>query len=641
MSTHTSRGEDGNQMSAKLEINIHSSLFNMMMEVKYFNLLGKNIPVSAKRMLEKAGKLNTYLGVLEVIVSKYNNLCEMVLAEEMALMEKDFQQIDSLIERGLGEITWDSEGVREYLNQLLDVVGDLHSRSNRAKTNLRDIQTTLASWHREPLVHANNEAVDLKVAHKKVLGKPKQISEDGERIKQLVFETGKILQADQDSEAWKTYLDYIDSLVGSALGRMATTSLGYFLSRISNQNWRPSRDNPKPLVQISLALKDSEIRFQPPLGLGDANLPCSDTTSKDELSILGFFRDLVNLFNTIGSSLNRFSSEGNYTDIVKLGGQTAAMGMKLISLVERKLTECDSYREKYFDDFSFLWIQNRENFLKAFQRYGEILPRHHDQTFAPHTRMLLTLHLDFDHQNKKFKHPQSCITPVGHRTLELVMEGVDIDSFMEQEEKRRAMLSNTVAGVEEAEDTGNAGDPTTLEDYDEIISEFETCSQQVSTLENEIPMEWLMLNSRKLRIDLIKLVAKWTYLFTSDLQSRLNQNLLEVREFVNRFRALFSIRVQVNDMSALKSLQSAIADFYQKNPRVESLFTPMRGTMSILKKHGTDIPEQVISELSQLPREFFKLQNKCGRIQNLIQPILSRSALTIFTKVLDFTTEEE
>jgi hypothetical protein len=54
--------------------------------------------------------------------------------------------------------------------------------------------------------------------------------------------------------------------------------------------------------------------------------------------------------------------------------------------------------------------------------------------------------------------------------------------------------------------------------------------------------------------------------------------------------------------------------FRSSGPKMEASFIPMRTIVSILKKHGSDVDEYEMTELTELPLSFHKLKSTCESV---------------------------
>ena len=98
-----------------LVVNFDDALVRLLREmVKYFLLLGVDVPPAARKVYEKAETYRKQIGNLDIITFRYNDMVRTLLPVEKPLVEKDLAHINEVLERGLGELNWNSAGVDKY-----------------------------------------------------------------------------------------------------------------------------------------------------------------------------------------------------------------------------------------------------------------------------------------------------------------------------------------------------------------------------------------------------------------------------------------------------------------------------------------------------------------------------------------------
>ena len=102
-----------------LILNFSSELFCILREVHYLKQMEvENIPQVALDFAENSDVFRTYTLNLEKTIDWYNAIQENSSPVELKLIETEIKLIDNLIEVGINDLVWNSEG--KSLNNLLN-----------------------------------------------------------------------------------------------------------------------------------------------------------------------------------------------------------------------------------------------------------------------------------------------------------------------------------------------------------------------------------------------------------------------------------------------------------------------------------------------------------------------------------------
>lgn len=74
-------------------MNLDFALVELLREVKYLNLLGLSIPVSAQSIYVQIDLFRNYTGIMDLIINKYNWICENMIQVERNLLDAKMKEI--------------------------------------------------------------------------------------------------------------------------------------------------------------------------------------------------------------------------------------------------------------------------------------------------------------------------------------------------------------------------------------------------------------------------------------------------------------------------------------------------------------------------------------------------------------------
>lgn len=103
--------------SPRLIMNFSVELFGILQEVNYLKQMQvKDIPSEALDFYDQCEQFRSYTLSLEKTIDWYNTIQERCTAVELTLIAKEIDEINKLVDIGVQELTWLSEGKRESIS---------------------------------------------------------------------------------------------------------------------------------------------------------------------------------------------------------------------------------------------------------------------------------------------------------------------------------------------------------------------------------------------------------------------------------------------------------------------------------------------------------------------------------------------
>lgn len=174
----------------------------------------------------------------------------------------------------------------------------------------------------------------------------------------LVKENLNLFQADSSSEMWQKYLDYLDEIIVNGLFVCVQCSLQYILN-----NTEKDKTNMPPLLEAKLELQAPEMIFIPTLEQEDPN------------GFIALVEDLIEEILHCASLVPRVAThkemENYLVDVEEIGellDQREEILTRVSNGIEKATEHCNS-----FETFAYLWIDDRQEFMKQFLLYGHVL----------------------------------------------------------------------------------------------------------------------------------------------------------------------------------------------------------------------------------------------------------------------------
>jgi len=351
------------QASRLIAVNFDPQLVAVLREVKYLESEeGKNLPIPPEAAAIFAAKeaFRKYVANLNLTEQWYNKVRKTVLDVELPLVETQLAEIDQYMAKGETEISWKSEGVWQYIETGRDMVRDLEQRVQKAKDNVVKIKDIMATWV-HPLFERKENKTDsllnLDDHDNRMEKRYAVIRETGEKIHALVEENRVLFKAEEDSEAWRNYMLYVDDAVIDGCFTMVECTLKFLLQQTD------TRLQLAPLFEAKLELHAPDMIFTPSLdlGLGEGFYELVESLIYDVYA-------MSSLIPHVAKENNTEHYQPDMEDMADLNEHKEEMMERVQAVMEKA---CD-YRNS-FDNYAYLWVDDRNEFMKQFLTYGHVL----------------------------------------------------------------------------------------------------------------------------------------------------------------------------------------------------------------------------------------------------------------------------
>ncbi|XP_077110730.1 dynein axonemal heavy chain 9 isoform X2 [Ranitomeya variabilis] len=349
------------QGSKLINVNFDPQLVSVLREVKYLQTLNmETIPKEAEDIFSTKESYRQYRANLDLTTTWYNKVISTILEVEFPLVEGQLKDIDVHLKSAEETLNWKAQGIWDYIQQVRDSVHDLERRVQKARDNVEEILAIMKTWvlpiferkdgKRETLLNLDDRSERLEKRYN-------LIRESGTKIHQLVQENMQLFSADPDSEVWTAYVDYIDDMVLDGFFNAIECSLKFILDNMDN------KAGLSPLFEVQLDLVVPDMVFRPSLDFGTSD-GLYDT-------IEGLINDIYKTSSLV-PRLSRTSTFPNYQADMEDMADLADMRNLLMESVQNIMTTCSEYRNS-FDQFAYLYVDDRKEFMRQFLLYGHVL----------------------------------------------------------------------------------------------------------------------------------------------------------------------------------------------------------------------------------------------------------------------------
>jgi dynein heavy chain len=576
-----------------LYVNFDPLLVRLLREVKYFLLLGLQVPESALEIFGRSEVFRRHMGNLDLIVNMYNNIQTSLLPVERPLLRNQTEKIDRLLAQGIGAATassgknkgkslnWKSNGIELFINEAMAEVREVDETLVVMKANLKRVEELLDTWSASSLFSRYNKAStvnDFEQLQKQVRSQRYHIiKEGGSEIHKLLKDTNKKLKVSQGLPDWRAYVDFINNIVVGGLVQVIIVSLEVVEQQIDPANI--TRQNLAPMIEIELDLFGGNVHFLPEVGF-------VSTSDADKQGIRNIVQGWIDSFVAVSAVFKRLDSgEGNYLKEMQDDPYVQMLLASINSLLGGMEEKGNAYRKTY-EQYEYLWSTDLNEMFAQFLEDAVI--------------------------------------------KEVPNKG---DGEVDDAEGK---------GEEEGEEKGEDVEvPLDLAKFDKKIREYLEVQSEIADLKPVHDMDFLRINAQPIKQALGTWVTKWMYLYTQHLQTHIVSKLQDVASFIQTVNA--GLDIKPDNQASLMEVMTHIRDVRKRMHFMENTFQPLRDMVMLLKTHGISMELGMVGSMQALdfleaaPLEWDNTVNKTFRVKEEIQPLQNAMVETIKSDINAFS----
>ncbi|KAA6385121.1 MAG: hypothetical protein EZS28_019353 [Streblomastix strix] len=263
-----------------------------------------------------------------------------MLPEEEALIAHELDEVQYIMEPGLQQLNWKSEGVEEFLKQSSESVGELYRKLTAAHNNLREITNKLKSWgapmmKRDP---KDRKMVNPQDVNDRIAARVNEIKKGSSRLQKLV-ELNRVLFSDIDAQI--NYLKMVSKLIIEGLVRIVRASMEHLKNLMGAQHDEPFAAS--AIQRVDIVKKDDDPLFD------DANTQNAEDIKSD------------------------------YKSDVEANAELKTLVQEVEGIVEESIMEVEELQSQY-KAIDFLWVEDVQLTFKKFLKEGPQVQVHLQKT---------------------------------------------------------------------------------------------------------------------------------------------------------------------------------------------------------------------------------------------------------------------
>ncbi|XP_075240849.1 dynein beta chain, ciliary-like isoform X3 [Convolutriloba macropyga] len=619
-----------------LRVNLDQSLLLLLREVHYLSQppFEVRMPDTVKEIIRSMDfqTLRSLSARLEAIVAKYNYIMRSITPEERALFHRKLNIIEQLLDQGKTAYTWkmaETQDFIEHASQL--VLNDLYYNLDKVKGNLKEIFDIFTLWSDGPLDIFHDRDPSYSYSMQELMDDQGAIVSEhdaylrssGMKVHSLLEDTFECVEVSRGSPAWEEYLKNVDYFALKGLFDATFASLRHMYNELADAN--NSEPKGEPLLVIKLALVDGRLGFKPPLDESSDERSVQETAEEWMTQFLNRGSYIQPIYAQPGSGGHDTADVGDEEDISEYHKRIANDVKindyidKIRSIVEANCQDCKSLMVP-FNDFYFLWTDDIptvfQNFLDGkLQPYPlreEVKGFLSDQATAAKSSRSEKTGSESSHTRSKLSKDRS--SAPGFYTAKKMTDRIfehmpSLDAFETEIEIYKLARMR----IEEFDDTTSVG--------------------------------WLKVDLCPIKEVLKGYANKAIWTYTDYLILQVSSVLTSLDSFLRRIEpALEQVTGTESSFDEIMRIMHIFNEVSSQHAELDSKFTAMQRTVSLVKKHGlgnqgSELPKEVQKAFSTAPQRWNMLKSKVSLAKQRLTPTIHNQSDFITGKLHEFGRE--
>ncbi|CAH1639911.1 unnamed protein product [Spodoptera littoralis] len=529
------------RQGSDLVLNFHPMLLDILKEVHHLRSNDQYkdmLPADALAIFEKQETYRQYRINLGITIDWYNQIRKNSQKVEFDLVEDEIKAIDQRIEMAQNKLNWNSNV---------------------------EIKETMKDWSVQPLFERKEGKKDtLMNLEDRPDRKDKRYNDiisTANRINELLNENMELfnMQNNQNSEIWMNYVAFIDALLEEALFKTIACSLGYITEHMNPKN------KLSPLFEAQLELLDPDMVFVPSLD------------PSDEKGFTALIKSLIEDVVNMSTLIERIDKQKEQTYEKEIIGSDDVIEMKeeILNGIEKVIEDANEFC-KTFENYSYLWLEERDAVMEIFLTYGRIL------------------------------------TPD------------EVDKLALEEKDR-------IEG-----DVPVPCEPK-MEAFREQIDHYENLFMEIEDMQPyKIFNNWFQVDVRPFRQALLNTVRKWGNMYKEHLVNKVTCSLSDLGNFIRDADEGLLQPVPEGDYEALVRIMGYLMHVKDRTVTTDDMFQPLTETIELLKFYDMDIPEEVNVLLQELPEQWQATKKLALTVKQQVAPLQAAEVSGIRKKISTF-----
>ncbi|TKS81941.1 Dynein heavy chain 17, axonemal [Collichthys lucidus] len=181
----------------------------------------------------------------------------------------------------------------------------------------------------------------------------------------------------------------------------------------------------------------------------------------------------------------------------------------------------------------------------------------------------------------------------------------------------------------------------TIDTFKEQIDYYEDLYAEISKLEGfRVFNGWFRVDIKFFKVSLLNTLKKWSWLFKEHLLTYVTNSLDELQKFVQATVEGLGLPVAKANHRGLVEVMSHLLAVRDRQAATDSMFEPLRDTVILLEQYGVTIPEQVYSQLEELPEKWSGAKKLALKVRHEVAPMQNAEVMVLRRQCMAFEVKQ-
>uniref|UniRef100_A0A803TFH7 Dynein axonemal heavy chain 17 n=1 Tax=Anolis carolinensis TaxID=28377 RepID=A0A803TFH7_ANOCA len=177
----------------------------------------------------------------------------------------------------------------------------------------------------------------------------------------------------------------------------------------------------------------------------------------------------------------------------------------------------------------------------------------------------------------------------------------------------------------------------TLEQFQLQIDTYEKLYEEVSKFENtKVFNGWLQSDCRPFKQALLNTIKRWSLMFKKHLIDHVTTSLQGLAAFMKEANAGLTKPVKEGDYDGLVEVMGHLMRVKERQVATDNMFEPLKQTIELLKLYGEEMPEEIHTQLHELPDQWNNTKKLSFQVKQNVAPLQANEVTIIRKKCQHF-----
>lgn len=209
---------------------------------------------------------------------------------------------------------------------------------------------------------------------------------------------------------------------------------------------------------------------------------------------------------------------------------------------------------------------------------------------------------------------------------------------------RQFLLYNHVLTTEEIEahaEDGVPECPPTLEQFKEQIDTYEKIYEEAETIQKFTNFDfWFSVDASPFKQALLNIIKRWSFMFKQHLIDHVTNSLNDLSEFIHFADEGLTKPVEEGDYDGLVNVMGNLGAVRERLAATDEMFEPLKQTIELLKTYNQEMPEEVHSQLEELPERWNNTKKIAITVKQQVAPLQASEVNNIRKKTASFDVKQ-